>query len=138
MIAEHETSISGTRIHWLESGSADPPFLLIHGWGSSTAKWLDVLPVLGEQHRAIALDMPGFGQSDAPPGPYTASWLAGGILAFLDEIGVDQAIWVGNSLGGLVAIYGAAARPERVSGLVAVSPALPSDARPPSLQIVLQ
>jgi pimeloyl-ACP methyl ester carboxylesterase len=138
MIAEHETTVAGTRIHWLEAGTGDPPLLLLHGWGSSTAKWLDVLPVFAEQRRTIALDLPGFGRSDAPVGPYTPSWLAGGVIAFLDEIGVASSIWVGNSLGGLVAIYGAAAHPERVPALVAVSPALPSDSRPASLSIVLQ
>ncbi|MGZ4189115.1 MAG: alpha/beta fold hydrolase [Actinomycetota bacterium] len=124
---ERETVVRGTRIHWLEEGSGDPPFLLIHGWGSSTAKWLDVLPLLGAERRTIALDLPGFGSSDAPAGPYTAAWLAGAVRAFCDEIGVERAIWAGNSLGGLVAIHAAAAWPDRVDALIAVDPALPNE-----------
>ena len=136
MIASHDTSVRGTNIHWLEAGSGDPPFLLIHGFGSSVAKWLDVLPLLGADRRAIALDLPGFGSSDAPPGPYSPAWLAGAVRAFCDEIGVDRAIWTGNSMGGLVAVHGAAAWPGRVVGLIGVDAALPSDSGRPSARVV--
>ncbi len=127
MITEHETNVRGTKIHWLETGSGDEPFLLIHGFGSSVAKWLDVLPLLGAERRAIALDLPGFGASDAPRGPYSPAWLAGAVLAFCDEIGVGRAIWTGNSLGGLTAIHAAASKPECVAGLIAVDAALPTE-----------
>src|SRR5439155_302092 len=98
--------------------------------------WLDVLPLLGADRRAIALDLPGFGESEAPPGPYSPAWLAGAVRAFCDEIGVAHAIWTGNSLGGLVAIYAAAAWPDRFAGLIGVDAALPSESGPPSLRIV--
>lgn len=83
MISEHGTIVRGTKIHWLEAGSGDEPFLLIHGFGSSIAKfkWLDALPLLGAERRAIALDLPGFGASDAPTGPYSPAWLAGVVRA---------------------------------------------------------
>ena len=138
MITEHETDVAGTKIHWLDAGTGDEPFLLIHGFGSSVAKWLDVLPLLAEERRTIALDLPGFGVSDAPRGPYSPAWLAGGVLAFCDAIGVSRAIWTGNSLGGLVAIHAAAARPERVVGLIGVDAALPTQsAGRPSASVLL-
>ena len=127
MITEHDSTVGGVKIHWLEAGSGDEPFLLIHGFGSSVAKWLDVLPLLGAERRAIALDLPGFGASDAPSGPYSPAWLAGAVLAFCDEIGVARAIWVGNSLGGLTAIHAAATKPERVAALIGVDAALPTE-----------
>jgi len=136
VIHSHDTWVGGTNIHWLEAGSGDPPFLLIHGFGSSTAKWLDALPLLGVDRRAIALDLPGFGLSDAPRGPYSPAWLAGAVRAFCDEIGVRRAIWTGNSLGGLVAIHGAAAWPDRVTGLIGVDAALPSEGSGPDARIV--
>jgi pimeloyl-ACP methyl ester carboxylesterase len=132
------TDVGGTKINWVESGSGDPPFVLIHGFGSSIAKWLDVLPLLGADRRTIALDLPGFGASDAPAGPYSPAWLAGAVRAFLDEIGVARAIWVGNSLGGLTAIHAAAAWPDRVAALIGVDAALPSEGTGrPSLGVLL-
>ena len=136
MIRAHDTQVGRTKIHWLEAGSGDPPFLLIHGFGSSTAKWLDALPLLGADRRTIALDLPGFGVSDAPRGPYSPAWLAGAVRAFCDEIGVDRAIWTGNSLGGLVAIHGAAAWPDRVAGLIGVDAALPVEGGRPNARIL--
>jgi pimeloyl-ACP methyl ester carboxylesterase len=136
MITAHDTVVHGTKIHWLEAGSGDPPFLLIHGWGSSVAKWLDALPLLGADRRTIAIDLPGFGESDAPQGSYSPGWLAGAARAFCDEIGVARAIWVGNSLGGLAAIHGAAAWPERVEGLIAVDAALPNEGGRPQPKVL--
>jgi pimeloyl-ACP methyl ester carboxylesterase len=136
VISAHDTRVRGTNIHWLEAGTGDPPFLLVHGFGSSVAKWLDVLPLLGADRRAIALDLPGFGASDAPPGSYSPAWLAGAVRAFCDEIGVGRAIWTGNSMGGLVAVHAAAAWPERVAGLIGVDAALPSDGGRPSARVV--
>lgn len=127
MITEHETSVRGTKIHWLEAGNGDEPFLLIHGFGASVAKWLDALPLLGAERRAIALDLPGFGASDAPSGSYSPAWLAGAALAFCDAIGVARAIWIGNSLGGLTAIHAAASNPGRVAALIGVDAALPTE-----------
>ena len=138
MTTEHRTDVAGTSIHWLEAGTGDPPFLLIHGFGSSVAKWLDVLPLLGADRRAIALDLPGFGASDAPVGSYSPAWLAGAARAFCDEVGIARAIWVGNSLGGLVSIHAAAAWPDRVAALIGVDAALPSEGgERPSLGVLM-
>jgi len=136
VLAGHETVVEGTTIHWIEEGAGDPPYLLIHGWGSSTVKWRDALPLLGADRRAIALDLPGFGSSDAPSGSYRPGWLAGSVRAFMDQIGIERAIVVGNSLGGLTAIYVAAMWPERVEALIGVSPALPNEGGRPSAKMV--
>jgi pimeloyl-ACP methyl ester carboxylesterase len=129
---EHFTDIGGCRINWIEDGAGDPPFILIHGWGSSVVKWLDVLPALGMQRRAIALDLPGFGRSEIVHGSYSPGWMAGAVRAFMDSAGIERATLVGNSLGGLVAMYLAAAWPERVESMVLAAPALPNDGPPPS------
>lgn len=132
----HSTFVGGTSIHWVEEGVGDPPLLLIHGWGSSVVKWMDVLPLLGASHRTIALDLPGFGRSSIPRATYSPAWLAGAVRAFMDATGIERAILVGNSLGGLVATHAAAAWPERVAGVVLVSPALPSEGPPPSARVL--
>jgi pimeloyl-ACP methyl ester carboxylesterase len=58
------------------------------------------------------------------------------VRAFCDEVGIDRAIWTGNSLGGLIAIHGAAAWPDRVAGLIGVDAALPSEGGRPDARIV--
>ncbi|MFA5891939.1 MAG: alpha/beta fold hydrolase [Actinomycetota bacterium] len=128
----HDADIGGARIHWVEDGVGDVPFVLLHGWGSSIVKWADVIPMLATHRRTIALDLPGFGTSGIPGGSYSPGWLAGSVRAFMDAIGVDRAIVVGNSLGGLVATYLASAWPERCAGLVLAAPAFPAVGPPPS------
>lgn len=117
----------GVQLHYIEAGSSsgEPPIVLLHGLGSTVTKWRDALPMIGSRRRAIAVDLPGFGKSDAPRGHYSFGFLAGGIKAFLDSLGVTRCVLVGNSLGGVTAMWLASAWPERVAGLVLVDPALP-------------
>lgn len=125
--ASRTTDVHGVRVHYYDEGAGDPPYVLIHGWGSSVLKWRDAVPRLMQDRRTIAIDIPGFGRSECPDGSYSPGWMAGAVRATLDEIGVKRAILVGNSLGGLVAIYAAAAWPDRVAGLVLAAPALPNE-----------
>jgi pimeloyl-ACP methyl ester carboxylesterase len=124
----------GVRLHYIEAGSlaSEPPIVLLHGLGSTVTKWRDALPIMGARRRAIAVDLPGFGRSDAPRARYTFGYLAGGIRAFLDALSIDRCVVAGNSLGGVTALWLAATWPERVAGLVLIDPALPlpPDARP--------
>jgi pimeloyl-ACP methyl ester carboxylesterase len=132
------TDTGGVMLHYIEAGSGEPPIVLLHGLGSTVTKWRDALPIIATRRRAIAVDMPGFGKSEAPRGHYTFGFLAGGIKAFLDSLGVERCVLVGNSLGGVTAMWLAAAWPERVAGLVLVDPALPlpPGARPDAKTIV--
>jgi pimeloyl-ACP methyl ester carboxylesterase len=134
-IRSHFADVRGTRIHWADvEGPDGPPFLLLHGWGGSVLKWTAAMPHLARYRRTIALDLPGFGRSDGARGSHSPGWFAGAARAFMDEIGVERAIVVGNSLGGLIAIAMAATWPERCEGVVLAAPALPSEGdapRPP-------
>jgi len=126
VITERDTRVGGISFGWAEAGEGDPPFVLIHGMGWSSGQWYEAMTHLGAERRAIAVDLPGFGRCDPVQRACTPGWLAGGVRAFLDAIGVERAILVGNSLGGLVASWFAAAWPERTAGLVLAAPALPS------------
>lgn len=128
----HDVEVGGARIHWVEEGVGDVPFVLVHGWGASVVRWTDVIPMLATGRRTIALDLPGFGKSGIPAGSYSPAWLAGAVRAFMDTVGIERAILVGSSLGGLVCAYFAAAWPERCAGLALMAPALPAVGPPPS------
>jgi pimeloyl-ACP methyl ester carboxylesterase len=115
----------GVRLHYIEAGSGEPPVVLLHGLGSTVTKWRDALPMMASRRRTLAVDLPGFGLSETPRARYTFGFLAGGVRAFLDDRGIERCVLVGNSLGGVTAMWLAATWPECVDGLVLVDPALP-------------
>jgi 3-oxoadipate enol-lactonase len=108
---------TGVRIAWEAAGDG-PPLLLIHGLGYARWGWGPVLAPLAERFRVLSFDNRGIGESDAPPGPYTARELADDAAAVLDAADVPRAHVVGTSLGGMVAQELALAYPERVDRLV--------------------
>jgi haloalkane dehalogenase len=61
----HHVTVNNLRIHYTEAGSG-PPVLLIHGFPTSSHLWRNVIPELAKTHRAIAIDLPGYGLSDKP------------------------------------------------------------------------
>lgn len=105
------------RVAWERHGSG-APLLLIHGLGYARWGWEPVLPGLAERFDVILFDNRGIGESDAPPGPYTAAEMAADAVQVLDEAGVERAHVVGTSLGGMVAQELAFTYPERVDRLV--------------------
>jgi pimeloyl-ACP methyl ester carboxylesterase len=115
----------GVRLHYIEAGAGDPPIVLLHGLGSTVTKWTDAVPLFAARRRTLAVDLPGFGKSEAPRARYTFGFLAGGVKAYLDAKGIERCVLVGNSLGGVTAMWLAAAWPERVERLVLVDAALP-------------
>jgi abhydrolase domain-containing protein 6 len=88
---------------------------LVHGFGANKDLWIPVAYFLSSKYRVVALDMPGFGESDKHKAAnYGFGSQAARLGAFLDEIGIDEAHLVGHSMGGaIVGIY-AAAHPKRV------------------------
>ena len=105
------------RIAWERHGSGQP-LLLIHGLGYARWGWEPVVEPLARSFDVILFDNRGIGESDAPPGPYTAAGLAADAAQVLDEAGVERAHVLGTSLGGMVAQELALAAPERVDRLV--------------------
>jgi len=113
-----------------------PPLVLLHGASGSWTHWIrNVLP-LGERFRVLVPDMPGFGDSDAPPDPHTAAGLADLVASGLDAILPPPAELdlAGFSFGGIVAGLMAARLKRRIRTLVLLGPgglALPRAATRP-------
>ena len=105
------------KIAWERHGKG-APLLLIHGLGYARWGWEPVVEPLARSFDVILFDNRGVGESDAPPGPYTAAELADDAVQVLDEAGVERAHVVGTSLGGMVAQELALGHPERVERLV--------------------
>jgi pimeloyl-ACP methyl ester carboxylesterase len=108
----------------LRAGSGEP-LICIHGLGGTKASFLPTVAALADRHRVIAMDLPGFGESNKPiTAPYDAPYFARSVTSLMDALEIDSAHVIGNSLGGRVAIEMGLLDPERVRSLVLLSPAL--------------
>ena len=124
-VSARVVEVEGRRTRVREAGDlANPPVLLIHGIGRFLEDWEPQFERLAGDFRVIALDLPGFGQSQRLPEPMSLSALARGTLATLDALDERRPLaLVGNSLGGAVAMQMLALAPDRVSRLVLVNSA---------------
>jgi pimeloyl-ACP methyl ester carboxylesterase len=123
--------VNGLRVHYKSLGQGEPALLLLHGFGASLYSWHEVMPALGRDYRVVAYDRPGFGLTARPlPGewegdsPYGAEAQVELVVALLDKLGIRQAVLVGHSAGGAIAMLTAIRYPQRVRALILVAPAV--------------
>ena len=104
-------------LHVDDGGWGGVPVALLHSFAGSTRHWASQLDHLRDDRRAIAFDLRGHGESDAPSdGDYTAEALARDVAAVVDTLKLKRVVLVGHSMGGSAAIAYANAHPDRVAG----------------------
>ena len=109
----------------LSAGTGPETIVCVHGLGGTKASFLPTVDALADHYRVVAMDLPGFGESDKPIGaPYDAPWFARSVFATMDALGIDNAHIAGNSMGGRVAIEAGLTDRDRTGGLLLLSPAL--------------
>jgi pimeloyl-ACP methyl ester carboxylesterase len=109
----------------LSAGTGPETILCVHGLGGTKASFLPTVNALADDYRVVAIDLPGFGESDKPIGaPYDAPWFARSVFAAMDTLGIERAHVAGNSMGGRIAIEAGLTDRDRTGGLVLLSPAL--------------
>lgn len=132
---------AGLEIHYLaESGGGGvaggdgaqreaPGFLLLHGFTFNAFTWNELLDFFGQRGGVVAYDQVPYGLSAKPiagdwhgASPYTREAAVEHLIAVMDAFGMDQAVLVGNSAGGALALETALAAPERVAGLILIDP----------------
>jgi len=121
--------INGLSVHVKTMGQGEPVFILMHGFGASLYSWQPVMEPLSQEGMVIAFDRPAFGLTERPlswegENPYSPVAQVALVIGLLDHFGVQQAILVGHSAGGSVAMQTALAFPERVLALILVDPAV--------------
>ena len=116
--------IGGTSIRVRESGNLlGPAVIMLHGFGSSLETWEPWAQSLGTRHRVVRFDLPGSGLSAPDPcGGYTEARNLELLDKLMDELGIANAVLIGNSMGGRISWAFAAAHPTRVRKLVLISP----------------
>ena len=115
---------SGGRLSILAAGEG-PTVICVHGLGGTKASFMTTVNALADNYRVVAVDLPGFGESDKPIGaPYNAEWFAKTVFSLMDALELDSAHIAGNSMGGRVAIEAGLMDPGRVDSLTLLSPAL--------------
>jgi pimeloyl-ACP methyl ester carboxylesterase len=108
--------VNGITINYEVQGEGEP-LLLIPYTSADHACYAFQLPAYTQHFSCIAIDLPGSGESDKPPGPYSTDAYADQVAAFLEAIEVERAHVAGMSLGAAVGIHLAAGHPGRVRSL---------------------
>ena len=115
--SSHYTEANSLNLHYLEAGQGTP-ILLLHGFPTNSHLYRNILPELGKTHRAIALDLPGYGLSDKPLDvAYDYQFYANTLSAFLDALGIERTHLVVHDLGGPAGLYWAVENPTRVNSI---------------------
>lgn len=94
------------------------PIVLGHSFLCSGKMWREQLPVLAGNYRVLNLDFRGHGRSSEVTRAFSLYDAVSDVLAVLDELGIEKAVWCGLSVGGMVALRAALTCPQRVEGLI--------------------
>ncbi|MCB0210529.1 MAG: alpha/beta fold hydrolase [Anaerolineae bacterium] len=113
--------LDGHRTHYIEKGQGDP-VLLLHGFFYDSYIWADNIDALAEHFKVYALDLWGFGYSTREPLDYGYPLFAQQVLLFMDQLGIERASLVGQSMGGGTAITFCVQNRSRVDKLLLVDP----------------
>ena len=122
--------VNGLNVHYKMMGEGEPTFILLHGFGASLFSWHAVMPELAKYGTVIAYDRPAFGLTERPlewadgQNPYSPEAQIELVIGLMDQLGIEQAILIGNSAGGKIAFETALKYPQRVQALVAVDAAV--------------
>ncbi|MGP0052812.1 MAG: alpha/beta fold hydrolase, partial [Solirubrobacteraceae bacterium] len=111
-----QADVDGLSINYDVQGDGEP-LVLVPYLAADHACYAFQLPAYTEHFRCISVDLPGSGESDMPPGPYSTAGYADQLSGFLGAIGIERAHVAGVSLGAAVAMHLAARHPERVRSL---------------------
>lgn len=134
-LADHDSlfiEVGEITFHYKTEGNGQPTLVLLHGFGSNVYSWREVTPTLAEYTTVYTYDRLAFGLTERPTewegqNPYSHTAAVEQLVGLLDAWGIDEAVLVGNSAGGTVAMFAALEHPERVSALILVSPGVSGD-----------
>jgi pimeloyl-ACP methyl ester carboxylesterase len=110
----------GVRLVARDFGGPGPPVVFLHGLAGHAGEWDTTAEPMRGRYRVVALDQRGHGASERRPADVSRAAYVADVVAVIGELGLEDAIVVGQSLGGHTAMLVAAARPDLVRALVMV------------------
>jgi len=123
-LAPRDLAVLGGTVRCLEMGNGNAtPVLLLHGFGGDLGTWMFNQPSWSQDHRTLALELPGHGLSSKNVGDGDVGFFTDAIEAALAALDVERAHVVGHSMGGALAISLAKRRPEQIATLSLLAPA---------------
>jgi pimeloyl-ACP methyl ester carboxylesterase len=116
--------IDGCEVNYVDIGSGEgTPVVFVHGIAGNWQNWLENIPRVARERRVVALDLPGFGDSDDLDGEISMSRLGRTVDGLCERLGLGEIALVGNSMGGFISAETAIQFPQRVERLVLCSAA---------------
>lgn len=115
--------LNNVQLHYAEAPGPGPALVIAHGLTGSHAEFLHLAPELAGQAHVYLLDLRGHGLSGRAAGAYRVADYGQDVATFLQQVVGQPAILVGHSLGGLLAVWLAAYRPNLLRGLFLSDPA---------------
>lgn len=119
-VDHHRVELDDATLHYVTAGTTGTPILLIHGFPESWWAFRALIPLLAAQHRVVAVDLRGFGDSDHGPGDYTSTASAGTLHQLVAALGLGPVHLVGQDIAGGVMFRLASAHPDDVASFTGV------------------
>ncbi len=120
-VSHRQVRVRGVDFHLAEAGGGDDVVLCLHGWPQHWFEWRHLMPALAERHRVLAMDLRGFGWSDAPRTGYEKENMATDVLAVLDELGLQRVKLIGHDWGGWIGFLACLRAPQRFERFLALN-----------------
>jgi pimeloyl-ACP methyl ester carboxylesterase len=112
---------NNVKVFFESFGQGAPALVFLHPWTTNHYIWALQVNAFARKHRCIVMDHRGHGQSDKPASGYAVGEMAADVVAMLDQLGIERAILVGNSIGGMIAMQTCLDAPKRVIGNLILS-----------------
>ncbi len=114
------TAGEGTEIYYSEQGEGNTALLFLHGWGINSSYWDSQLEFFSENHRVIAMDLPGFGKSKSGRMHWTIQNYGNDVINVIDKLDLKKVILIGHSMSGDIIMEAALKNHKSIAGIVGI------------------